>query len=88
MQVSVMLGCSVAYFFTFLGSWVPSILQLTYKSIYLFSRGLLKSLVCRLAGCVPFNEREMEAQAAVPVVSERSSCLAFHVLDQGGCGGS
>lgn len=25
-----------------------------------------------LEGCVPFNEREMEAQAAVPVVSERS----------------
>ena len=30
------LGCSVAYFFTFLGSWVPSILQLTLKSMYFF----------------------------------------------------
>ena len=30
--------------FSFLGSWVPSILQLTLQSIYFFVRGLLKSL--------------------------------------------
>ena len=39
------LGCSVAYLFTFLGSWAPSILQLTFKKCILFFRGLLKSLV-------------------------------------------